>query len=119
MGHARAVLAIEGAGAQLEAARRILNDSLTVRDVENLVKAGRDSNEDTDKAKPAPEGTAPDDPNVAHALERLRYRLGTPVRLKAAGEGRGRVEIDYFGDGDLARLFDMLLGEDAGSAAGG
>jgi len=111
MGHARAVLAIEGPKAQLEAARRILQDGLTVRDAENIVKIDKGV---ADKAKPAVTASEadeqPEDPNVAHALEQLRYKFGTPVRLKVAGEGRGRLEIEYFSEGDLVRLFDILLG---------
>jgi ParB family chromosome partitioning protein len=114
MGHARAVLAIEGAAAQREAARRILQDSLTVRDVENFVKTEKGGS-GGDRAKPsatAPASEAGDseDPNVAHVLEQLRYRFGTPVRLKSAGDGKGRLEIEYFSEDDLARLFDILLG---------
>jgi ParB family chromosome partitioning protein len=112
MGHARAVLAIEGEAAQLEAARRILQDGLTVRDVENIVKGEKAG---AVKAKPAPAPAAPEpkepeDPNVVHALEQLRYIFGTQVWLKASGEGRGRLEIEYFSEDDLARLFDILLG---------
>ncbi len=117
MGHARAVLAVDGEAAQLEAARRILQDGLTVRDVESIVKADKEGGSAVDKAKqPAATTAAPEpeerveDPNVAHALEQLRYRFGTPVRLRSAGEGKGRVEIEYFGENDLARLLEILLG---------
>jgi ParB family chromosome partitioning protein len=113
MGHARTVLAIEGAAAQCEAARRILQEGLTVRDIENIVKAEKGGGGGVDRAKPvpaAPEAGGPEDPNVAHALEQLRYRFGTPVRLKTSGDGKGgRLEIEYFSEDDLARLFDILL----------
>jgi len=112
MGHARAVLAIEGEAAQIEAARRILQDGLTVRDVENIVKTDKVG---VGKAKPSTAASEaeerPDDPNVAHVLEQLRYRFGTPVRLKASAEGGGRLEIEYFSEDDLARLLDILLGD--------
>jgi ParB family chromosome partitioning protein len=116
MGHARAVLAIEGEAAQCEAARRILQDGLTVRDAENIAKAGRDGG--GEGAKPAPGAKdavypPPEDPNIANALDKLRYKFGTPVRLKAFGEGKGRLEFEYFSDDDLARLFDILLGGEA------
>jgi ParB family chromosome partitioning protein len=110
VGHARAVLSIDGAGAQVEAARRILSEGLTVREVESVAKAGRAGG---DRSKPAAPGARePDDPNVADALEKLRYKFGAPVRLKAVGDGGGRLEIEYFGEDDLARLFDILLGDD-------
>jgi len=117
MGHARAVLAVEGPEAQLEAARRILQDGLTVRDTENFVKTEKGGV--VEKAKPGavalapvyePEPREPEDPNIAHVLEQLRYRFGTHVWLKSAGEGKGRLEIEYFSEDDLARLLDILLG---------
>jgi ParB family chromosome partitioning protein len=107
-GHARAVLAVEGAEAQTEAARRILRDGLTVRGAESAAKAAKEGGV---LAKPAPEAREPSDPNVAQAVERLCYKVGAPVRLKAGGEGRGRLEIEYFSEEDLARLFDILLGD--------
>jgi ParB family chromosome partitioning protein len=111
VGHARAVLAVDGEAAQIEAARRILQNGLTVRDIESIVKTDKGV---ADKAKPVI--VEPDleerqeDPNVAHVLEQLRYKFGTPVRLRVSGEGRGRLEIDYFSESDLVRLFDILLG---------
>lgn len=114
MGHARAVLAIEGADAQREAARRILQDGLTVRDAENIVKTekggGAEQAKPAEAAGPASSATEPEDPNIAHILEQLRYRFGTHVRLKAAGDGKGRLEIEYFSEDDLTRLLDILLG---------
>jgi ParB family chromosome partitioning protein len=106
-GHARAVLAEEGAEAQTEAARRILRDGLTVRAAEGAAKAGKGGR---GKAKPVSRAGGPEDPNVASVLERLCYMVGAPVRLKAAGGGGGRLEIDYFSEEDLVRLFDVLLG---------
>jgi len=114
VGHARAVLSRSGAEAQIEAARRIVRDSLTVRNVENIAKSEKSGGE---TAKPKPEVMEAEDPIVAGALERLRYKFGSPVRLKVVGEGKGRVEIEYFSESDLARLFDILLGDGTESVA--
>ncbi|MDR0330443.1 MAG: ParB/RepB/Spo0J family partition protein [Chitinispirillales bacterium] len=113
VGHARAVLSIEGAQRQVEAARRVVLESLTVRDVESFAKGGKSGEPGGGgggKAKPAgPKGKDPEDPDIAHQLERLRYKYGTPVRLKVLGDGKGRVEIEYFSQSDMVRLFDLLL----------
>jgi ParB family chromosome partitioning protein len=112
VGHARAVLSVEGgAERQVEAARKIASDGLTVRDAESLAKGGTPAGgADGDKTSTAgPKGKDPSDPDTAHQLERLRYKYGTSVRLKVLGGGKGRVEIEYFSQSDMARLFDLLL----------
>jgi ParB family chromosome partitioning protein len=104
MGHARALLSLESEEKQIEAARQILGEKLTVRDVEGAVKRKKR------EAKPE----EPQDPNIAHQLERLQYKFGTPVKIKITGNNRGRLEIEYFNGEDLVRVFDLLL--DGGTA---
>ena len=108
-GHARAILSLETEEKQLEAARRILEDKLTVRDVEQMNR--QDAPAATAEKKPAPKPAAetPLSPDVINALERLQYKFGSPVRLKVTGNDKGRVEIDYFSEDDLVRVFDILL----------
>ena len=110
-GHARAILALDGEEAQLEAARRIVEDKLTVRDAEQIAqqkKAAGDGSEPPAPPKIKADGPPPD-PNIAHQLEKLQYKFGTQVRLKAMGNGKGRLEINYFSEEDLVRVFDLLL----------
>jgi len=114
-GHARAILALDGEEAQVEAARRILEDKLTVRDIEQLAaqpkQAEGGSQESGEQPLPPKDKAAdrPQDPNIAHQLEQLQYKFGTQVRLKTAKSGKGRLEIDYFSEDDLVRVFDLLL----------
>jgi ParB family chromosome partitioning protein len=108
-GHARAILSLETAEEQLEAARRVLDDKLTVRDIEQAVQSEKTK-------KPPKPATKPNDhqvqdPNIVHQLERLQYKFGTSVKLKVTGDNKGRVEIEYFNDSDLVRIFDLLLSE--------
>ncbi|MDR3013112.1 MAG: ParB/RepB/Spo0J family partition protein [Chitinispirillales bacterium] len=108
-GHARAVLALDTEEKQLEAARRIIEDKLTVRDVEQLAKPSAFSEKEPMPSKPKSIVKTPEAPDITNALEQLQYKFGTPIRLKTAGSGKGRVEIDYFSEDDLARVFDILL----------
>ncbi|MDR0305710.1 MAG: ParB/RepB/Spo0J family partition protein [Chitinispirillales bacterium] len=110
MGHARALLSLETTEGQLEAARKILESNLTVRDVENLVN----------QTKEKPSKTLPEksekilqrqDPNITFQLERLQYKFGTSVKLKSTGENKGKLEIEYYSEEDLVRVFDLLLVE--------
>ncbi|MCL2219231.1 MAG: ParB/RepB/Spo0J family partition protein [Chitinispirillia bacterium] len=107
-GHARAILAVEGAEAQLEAARKVLEDKLTVRDVEYIAQL--DKAKKPSKSAPKPQYQL-QDANIVHQLERLQYKFGTSVKLKVTGDDKGRVEIDYFSESDLVRIFDLLLNE--------
>jgi len=111
-GHARAILSLDGAEKQVEAARKVLEDKLTVRDVEQIAQSEKIKK----PPKPAqtPREQVQQDPNIVHQLERLQYKFGTAVKLKVTGDSRGRVEIEYFNDGDLVRIFDLLLGIDNG-----
>jgi ParB family chromosome partitioning protein len=106
MGHARALLAIEGDERRIELAKRITAEDLPVRAVEK--KARADAEPKKPRApKPGPEVVA--DPIVAEAVSRLQYRLGTAVALKSSDGRRGTIEIEYYSEPDLTRLFDLLL----------
>ncbi|MEO7191751.1 MAG: ParB/RepB/Spo0J family partition protein [Vicinamibacterales bacterium] len=100
MGHARALLSLPDEAAQRRVAREVVSKGLSVRDTEALVRR-----EVTPPATP-PE-RAPD-PNVKAAEERLKLALGTRVRIVRSG-ARGRFEIDFTGEQELQRLFDLLV----------
>lgn len=103
MGHARALLSIESVSGQLNAARKIVTEGLSVRQAEKLATEQKGS------AKP-PAPKPPKDPNVAQLEDDLRRRLGTKVHLKTQDGGKGRIEIEYFSLDELDRLLGMLRG---------
>ncbi len=95
-GHARALLAIEGADAQLRAARQIVARQLSVRDTEKLADARKQT------MRPASR-----DPHRG-ALEReLAAALGTRVRILPRGKG-GKIEIEYYSNDELQGLAARL-----------
>lgn len=103
MGHARAILSIEGRAHQIEAARRIVTKGLSVREAETLVKTiGKEKKPKARKK----------DPQIASLEERLIQSLGTKVRIHHKGK-KGRIEIEYYSLDELDRLLDMLT-EQAG-----
>ncbi len=89
MGHARALLALEGE-AQLQAAREVARKGLSVRQTEALVRRLRSG----ETARPAAAPAEPD-PDVRRLLQELGERLGAPVELKQERGGRGRLVIRY------------------------
>jgi len=93
-GHARSLLALDGAAAQTAMAREVAAKRLSVRETEQRVRA---------------RGTAPADDLERRAVEdRLARALGTRVQLKHRADHSGRIVIEYFSldelDGLLARL---------------
>jgi len=102
MGHARALLAIADEAVQRQTARDVLARGLSVRDVELLVKKLTSGQE----APSAPEPAKPD-VHTRAAEERLRFVLGTRVRIIRKGKA-GRIEIDFTSEDELHRLYEHL-----------
>jgi ParB family transcriptional regulator, chromosome partitioning protein len=110
MGHARALLALPDAAAQRHASREIISRGLSVRDTETLVKkisaaqaAPRAANP-AEAEEPTPAGK---DVHTRAAEDRLRFALGTKVRIVRRGSG-GAIEIDFGSEDELNRLYEQL-----------
>jgi len=104
-GHARAVLSVPEEAARLKLARRIVDDSLSVREAENLARlfaAGQ--------MERTPRPATPKSFKVV--ARQLRRRLGTNVRVKLAKD-RGKIEIDFQGEEELDRIYRLLSHEEA------
>lgn len=99
MGHAKAILALDGKAHQIDAARKIIKKSLSVREAELLVK----------KISNPPKTTMNKDPQISSLEEKLIRNLGTKVRIVNRGK-RGKIEIEYYSLEELDRLLDILLG---------
>jgi ParB family transcriptional regulator, chromosome partitioning protein len=98
MGHARALLSLEGRLNQIEAARRIIKKGLSVRESELLVR------------KPlAKEPAKNKNPQILSLEERLKQSLGTRVKLNEKNKKSGRIEIEYSSLEELDRLLDILI----------
>ncbi|MFN2459064.1 MAG: ParB/RepB/Spo0J family partition protein [Candidatus Velthaea sp.] len=102
-GHARALLALP-AEKREPVARRIAQDGLTVRAVEQLAQGSAGAK------RPRPRGAPQTSHDDAALLDRLRYRFAAPVGM-ARRERGGTLEIRYSDEGDLMRIVDVLLGE--------
>ena len=103
-GHGRAIggLPIDAQPSALDA---VIADELNVRQAEELVRRVREpriADAGDIVAKVA-------DPEVERVEEELRRALGTKVRLARTRRG-GRIVIEYFGDDELARIYQRLVG---------
>lgn len=104
MGHARALLGLDDDDDRLELARRAAEEKLTAREVERAVNARRSGR---DKKKKQKAEQRDDDPLVREQEERLQHRFGTAIHIRRGGN-RGRIEIEFYDDGDLDRILELL-----------
>jgi len=107
MGHARALLGAADEAAQRHAAREVIARGLSVRDTEALVKKMAAP---AAAAKPATQSGHQPKTNDVHtqaAEDRIRFALGTKVRIVRRGQG-GAIEIDFGSEDELNRLYELL-----------
>jgi ParB family chromosome partitioning protein len=107
MGHARAILGLPDATTQIQIAEKAAAQNLSVRQVEALVQ------ELTAERPREGSGNRREqtlDPNVKAAIEELERALGTRVRIVELSEQRGRIEIEYYSQAELDRLFQHITG---------
>ena len=106
-GHARTLLGLDHVDYQRRMARRILDRELSVRVTEQLVRL--EGQPRAVKAKSARARST--DANVRAAESKMRRHLGTQVRiLQGPGTGSGKIEIDFYNQTDLERLYRALMG---------
>jgi len=101
-GHARALGGLPPE-VQAPAVTTVIADDLSVRQTEELVRRLREPRVERTAVAAAA------DPDVERVEEDLRRSLGTKVRLTRTRRG-GRIVIEYFGDEELTRLYQRLVG---------
>ena len=98
-GHARALINVKSEALQMQICKRIVDEGISVRDVEKLVAGGgKTPKRAIKKTKNA---------DTVHAERELKDVLGTRVSIKQKGK-KGTIEIEYYSDEELNRLIDML-----------
>jgi len=98
-GHARAVLAVGSEKEMLALANRIIDNALSVREVEKTVRRQK-------KRRLVPKKKIPELIEIENFLKQL---LGTSVKINH-GLKRGKIEIEYYGNEDLDRLLEIFRG---------
>lgn len=105
-GHARAILGTDQVDIQRRLARKIIEQDLSVRATERLV---RQLSEPTARGKKTVTKREEGDPNVRAAENKLRRQFGTQVRIVLAqGSQPGRIEIEFYNSRDLDRVYNLL-----------
>jgi ParB family chromosome partitioning protein len=101
MGHARALLALSDESTQVRVSREVVAKNLSVRETEAIVKKAAE-----------PEKTREEplkDVHTRAAEDKLRFALGTRVRIVRKGKG-GRIEVDFTSEDELHRIYEQLTG---------
>jgi ParB family chromosome partitioning protein len=115
-GHARALLALPDEELMVRVAESAASTGASVRHVEKTVQAmleARDGVPAEPIIKPSSSGIKPQlDPNIRAAIEEMEHKLGTRVRIVEKSADRGRIEIDYFSQEDLMRIYSLIMGEE-------
>lgn len=103
MGHARALINVDGVDKQLFIHQEILDKGLSVRKVEELVRG-------IHLIDVAPKGKKTT--SVSFQYQKLQddlaSKFATKVKLKVAQNGKGAIEIPFMSDDDLNRILELL-----------
>lgn len=103
-GHARALLAVEDGNVQFQLAEKIAAESLSVREVEKLVKSL--------SKKKEPKEIKVEDKSIALIFreleDRMKSAMGTKVSINRKDKNKGRVEIEYYSEAELERIVELI-----------
>lgn len=100
-GHARALLGVKEAKLQKELTDIIVEKQLSVRDVEKYIQTLANKKEATKKDKELY------NPFYREIQEGLQKLLGTKVSI-SKGNKKGKIEIEYYSDDELARIIQII-----------
>jgi len=106
MGQARPLLALETGDLQIEAAEIIIEEDLSARGAEELV---RRYSELPKQAKAQTKSTEEKGIFVVEAEDRLKLLLGTQVKIKP-GKLKSKIEIEFYSPEDFERIVEVLSG---------
>lgn len=102
-GHARALLAIDDEEQQYMIANKIFDEKLSVRETEKLVKALKNPKK-VQKVEKVENAFIYD-----NLEEKMKNIMGTKVNVNQKANGKGRIEIEYYSEDELERIFDMIM----------
>lgn len=106
-GHARALLRFDDPEMQFKVARRAVDEEWSVRQIEEFTRPVAVEGKGAKKKKEPP----PVDANVKFAIDEMERVLGTRVRITARSANKGQIEIEYYSDDDLNRVYEAIVGK--------
>lgn len=109
-GHGRALIPIEDEEIQFSSAMKILDENLTVRDTEKMVKKIL-----SEEAIPKVKKEKQDNSFIYRDLEeKMKTAIGTKVSIDRKNNGKGKISIEYYSQEELERITEILIGSEGG-----
>ena len=102
-GHARTLLAIEDHEEQYNLANKIFDEKLSVRETEKLIKELKNPKKEKEKK------VIEQDFIYKDLEERMKTVMGTKVHVNPKTKGKGKIEIEYYSDEELERIFELIM----------
>lgn len=103
-GHARALLAIEEGNLQHQAAMKVFDEKLSVRETEKLVKKLLNVNDNKEEIA----ATYEDSFLYKDLEEKIKKIMGTKVSIKKKANNNGKIEIEYYSTEELERILELF-----------
>ena len=110
VGHARSLLGIDNYETQTELAERVVEDDLSVRAIEQIVRdLSRPKEPNKRNSQQISVVSTRDSLQVQTYTDAIRGKFGTHVHIRRDSDNGGRIEISFYSDDDLDRLTELLL----------
>lgn len=101
-GHGRALLSIIDNKVQYELAQKVIDDKLSVRELEFLIKKIKSENEKSSKST-----RRESNPYYKDIMNQLESHFGTKVNISNKNN-KGKIEIEYYSEEDLQRILEII-----------
>lgn len=102
-GHARALLAIDDEEQQYMLANKIFDEKLSVRETEKLVKELKNPKKEVKKVKQERMFV------YNNLADHMKNIIGTKVSVNPKANGKGKIEIEYYSEEELERIYDLIM----------
>lgn len=106
MGHARAIVSAGDEDAQIEIFKKVIENGLSVREVEALVKGQKDS--DSAVVAPKSVNNSSLSPTAEVFQTKLSKQLDTKVQISANNKGKGKIVINFGSEKQLDQIMDFI-----------
>lgn len=101
-GHARSLVVVTNPDVQLKLAEQVINNKLTVRDMENAVKEVDKTSRKVVKQKVAPLSM-----EMQEFVDIMEHKFSTKINIKG-NDKKGKIIINYYNQDDLNRIYDIV-----------
>ncbi|UXP31720.1 ParB/RepB/Spo0J family partition protein [Reichenbachiella agarivorans] len=103
MGHARALISVEDSSFQLELLKKILNEDLSVRKVEALVKQASFPDAPVEKSENKEENK-----EIIKVQDKLSSHFGTKIKIASNDNNKGEIKIPFGSVSELNRILEII-----------